>query len=197
MGSAPRKEHPEAEQKADREPGEQRLLMRELANDGNTGCCDSPHPPSHRPERPRELRGAGVSVGRRHRHRLRDHRVEGLRHPSSHWVDWSRRLRQRPGDDRLRSGPRERRLARQHLVQHAPEAVDVTPTVELCSARGLLRAHVRRRAYGDPCHGQLVAASCGDCSGNPEVGHDRLAAGEQDILGLDIAVYYVVTVGVA
>src|SRR5205807_1088808 len=48
-----------------------------------------------------------------------------------------------------------------------------------------------------PCRGQLVAASRGDRSRNPEVGHNRFAAGQQDIFGLDIPVYYVVTVGVA
>ena len=43
-------------------------------------------------------------------------------------------------------GPGERRLARQHLVQHGAERVDVGPRVELPLARRLLRAHVGRRA---------------------------------------------------
>ena len=55
------------------------------------------------------------------------------------------------------------------------------------------------RADGEPMVGDVhaVAASGGDRRGDAEVGDDRLALLEQDVLGLDVAVDHAVAVGVA
>ncbi|HXI20182.1 MAG TPA: serine/threonine-protein kinase, partial [Gemmatimonadales bacterium] len=59
----------------------------------------------------------------------------------------------------FRGGAAEGRVARQHLVQHAAEAVDVAAAVHPGAAPGLLRAHVGRRAGGHPRQAALVPAA--------------------------------------
>ena len=100
------------------------------------------------------------------------------------------------GDHRLRGGPGDRRLAGQHLVQHRGQRVDVAPGVELPVARGLLRAHVLRRAQREPGLGQAVAARLAHRQRDAEVGQHRLALEQQDVLRLDVAVDHAVAVGV-
>ena len=67
------------------------------------------------------------------------------------------------------AGARERRLARQHLVEHAGEAVLVAAAVEPGLGGGLLRAHVRRRADREAAVGDVdaVAAGGGDARWRP------------------------------
>ncbi len=90
-----------------------------------------------------------------------------------------------------------RRLASQHLVQHASQTVDVAPAIEPFTLRSLLRAHVARRPDGDPSLGQRTGRSCRDRPRDPEVADDGMPGLEQDILGLDVPMYDVVAVGVA
>ena len=60
------------------------------------------------------------------------------------------------GDHRLRRWPGERRLAGQHLVEHAAERVDVGAGVDVALAARLLGAHVGRRADGEAGLGELA-----------------------------------------
>ena len=93
-------------------------------------------------------------------------------------------------------GAGERRLAREHLVEHRGQAVDVGPRVELAVARRLLRAHVGRRADGEPGLGEPRVAAA-QRPGDPEVGHQGVAVpGEQEVLRLDVAVDHALVVGV-
>ena len=57
-----------------------------------------------------------------------------------------RRLRHVPRDDRARRRRGERWRAGQHLVQHAPERVDVAAAVDVLFGARLLGAHVGWRA---------------------------------------------------
>ena len=93
-------------------------------------------------------------------------------------------------------GPGERRLADEHLVQHAAEAVDVAPGVDVLAAERLLRAHVVRRADGHAGLGQLLAAGLAHRPRDAEVGDQRVAAEQQDVLRLDVAVDDAALVGV-
>ena len=110
-----------------------------------------------------------------------------------------RHLRAEPGDRRrrrdrmlveqaLRGRAGERRLAGEHLVEHAGQAVEVAPPIEVRLAGGLLRAHVRRRADRHARSASALAAGGADRLRDPEVGHDGVAALEQDVLRLDVAV---------
>src|SRR2546426_681789 len=87
--------------------------------------------------------------------------------------------------------PRERRFTRQHLVEHAPETVNVGPTVDWPAPRRLFRAHVDRGAHRHPGRGQLLATSGAYTSRDPEIAHHRLPRDQQDVLGLDVAMDYV------
>jgi len=64
---------------------------------------------------------------------------------------------------------------------------------------GLLRCHVGRCAQshaegGEP--GAPAGRGCGECFRDAEVGHDGVAAREQHVVGLDVAVHEAVVVGV-
>ena len=61
----------------------------------------------------------------------------------------------------------------------------------------LLGTHVVRCAEREPGLGQPLGARGGKRSCDAEVRHDRLSAGQQDVLGLDVAVHYAVLVGIA
>ena len=91
-------------------------------------------------------------------------------------------------DDRLRRRPRERRLSGDHLVQHAAQAVDVAPAVDSRIGHRLLGTHVRRRAERDAGARELGAAALGDRARDAEIGDERLAVLQQDVLRLDVAV---------
>ena len=89
----------------------------------------------------------------------------------------------------------ERRLARQHLVHHAAERVEIAAPVDRSPA-ALLGAHVRRRA--GPERGLAPGGRPGrvERAGDAEIGDDRLAVLEQDVLGLDVPVDDAAAVGV-
>ena len=90
--------------------------------------------------------------------------------------------------DGLCGGSVEGRLPGEHLVQHAPEGVEVASGVQHPAARGLFGAHVVRRAESQPGLGEALAARGVDGPGNAEVGDQRVSRGEQDVLRLDIPV---------
>ena len=89
-------------------------------------------------------------------------------------------------------GPKRRPAAR-HLVQHAAEAEQVGPLVELLP-EGLLRGHVHRRAGNKAA---LRDAGVVGGAGQAEVGDLRLVrpAFEQDVARLDVAVDQVARMG--
>ena len=89
--------------------------------------------------------------------------------------------------DALRRGPGERRLAGQHLVQHAAERVHIGSAVDVAVARRLLGTHVGDRPHGHAGLGDLVARRAGHRAGDAEVSHDGVGPLEQDVLGLDVA----------
>src|SRR5438552_14395719 len=90
----------------------------------------------------RSAGGLGERPHDRFLNRRRDRRA--------HRADPRRRRGEMLAHDALRARPRKGRLARQHLVQHAPETVDVAPLVHPGTRRALLGAHVARRPERDP-----------------------------------------------
>jgi hypothetical protein len=87
----------------------------------------------------------------------------------------------------------ERRLAREQLVHHDAEGVDVAAGVGGESLR-LLRAEVRRGADDGTGPGELLLIVEG--AGDAEVGHLHLAVGgQQDVGGLDVTVDQTLGVG--
>ena len=92
-------------------------------------------------------------------------------------------------DDRVRRPATKRRLAGQHLVQDAPQAVDIGPAVEIAVRHALLGAHVVWRAERDARLRQLFLARRGRRPGDPEIHHQCMPVIDQDVLGLDVAVH--------
>ena len=125
--------------------------------------------------------------------------LDRRRHVGPAGTDGCRGLDRMAGHRRPGAGAGERRIAGQHLVEHAREAVLVAPAVEARLGGGLLGTHVRRSADREPMVGDVraVAGGGGDRGGHAEVGDDRLAFLEQDVLGLDVAVNHPVPVGIA
>ena len=101
-----------------------------------------------------------------------------------------------PRQDRLRRGPGERRLTGQHLVQHAAEGVDVRAAVQAGRGGGLLGAHVGGCAQREPGLGQPRPTGDIQRPGDTEVGNQRPALGQEDVLGLDVAMDHALAVGI-
>ena len=108
-------------------------------------------------------------------------------------------------EEDLEGGALERRLSREHLVEHTAEAVDVAPGIDVAVAGGLLGAHVGGRAEGKAGLGQLREVPCPGCSGRfpaasaraiPKSATDRMIRLEQDVLRLDIAMNHALAVGI-
>jgi hypothetical protein len=106
------------------------------------------------------------------------------------------RLREALGEDRLGIRTGVRRFPREHFVEDAPETVEVAATVDVAIPGRLLGAHVHRRTNREAGLGQSVPAGCDDRSSDAEIGNHRMPGLEEDILGLDVAVQYSVTVGI-
>ena len=144
-----------------------------------------------------KLGGRAEAVGRHLGERAHHGLLHALRHGGAHGPKRRHRIHRVARQQLLGGGPDERRLAREHLVQHAAERVQVAPSVQLPAGAGLLRAHVRGGAEREPGLGQPVLAGGGDGARDPEVRHDRLVAFQQDVFRLDIAVDDAVRMGVA
>jgi hypothetical protein len=148
------------------------------------------------PERRGEIGGTREAVGRqlleRREHRGFDVRRNGV----ALRLKRARRLGHHPRHHRLRGGAGERRLGGQHLVQHAAEGVHVRAGGDLALAHRLLGTHVVRGAQGHPRLGHPGPAGLAGGEGDAEVGHQRRAVVQQDVLGLDVAVHHAVAVGV-
>src|SRR2546426_12807474 len=99
-----------------------------------------------------------------------------------------KRLGQLFRDDRLWGWSGVRQFPRKHLVQHAGEAVLIAPTVEGATTRCLLRAHVARGADGEPSRGQALAARPPNSPRDPRTGNERVPAGQENVLRLDVPV---------
>ena len=107
-----------------------------------------------------------------------------------------RRFGEAPGNSALRGCGRKGRVPGQHLEQHAPQAVQIAPAVQRSVGQRLLRAHVGWRADGKPGVGQATVIECAHRLGDSEVGHDRVAAFQQDVLRLDVPVDHPSRMGV-
>ena len=117
-----------------------------------------------------------------------EHRVlDRGRHRGALGAERRRRLRQHLGDDGLRDGAGEGRLAGEHLVGHGAERVDVAPRVDVALAHRLLGGHVGGRAERHAGLGHATAAGLLHGEGDAEVGDQRLAILQEDVLGLDVA----------
>ena len=136
------------------------------------------------PQRPGELGGGGEPVGGRLRQRARNR----PRHASGTVSRTSRSGR--GGSSNRRAiiacavGAGERRLAGEHLVEHAAEAVDVAPGVQLAVGRRLLRAHVGRGADREAGLGQPLVRRPRQRPRDPEVGDQRLPVRSRMFSGL-------------
>ena len=87
-------------------------------------------------------------------------------------------------------------LAHQHLIQHACQRVGIARRSQRLIPRRLLRAHVVRSPYRQSrlCQAAPARRSHREC--DTEVGHDGLAALDQDVARFDVAVDHSVFVGV-
>ena len=149
-------------------------------------------------ERVGELAGAGVAVGGDLAERAEHHPLERLRHRAPNGSHAGHRIHRVPGHDRLRRGPGERRLAGQHLVQHAAEGCrcrsgrpprSPPPAPGSCTPASRVRSR-------SPSARRRVCAAVGQRPRDPEVGDQRVPVAEQDVLGLDVAVHDAAAVGV-
>ena len=82
----------------------------------------------------------------------------------------------------------KRRLSGEHLVQHTTQRVDIAAPVEILATRCLLRTHVKRRPNRQPRLGELLAAGRIDRPRDAEIGNDRVAVLDEDVLRFDVAV---------
>ena len=85
--------------------------------------------------------------------------------------------------------PDERLAAADHLVGHDAEGVEIRPVVGVRICGCLLGRHVRRGAERHTEGGELAGTgTLLDRLGDAEVGHEGMATGEEDVVGLDVAV---------
>jgi hypothetical protein len=134
-----------------------------------------------------ELPGIGITIGRDLGERAAqgglDPRRNGVAQPA-HRRDG---VHQSAGSDHLGGGAGVGRLADQHLVQHAPQRVDVGSRVHRWIAGRLFGTHVRRGSQRETRGGEpsvVVRHQLGDA----EVGQQRVAAAEQNVLRLHVPV---------
>src|SRR5438874_3728370 len=93
-------------------------------------------------------------------------------------------------EHRVRGRPREGRLAHQHLVHDARQAVLVAAAVDVVAARPLLRAHVGGRPDDGARLGDMARVSRGvDGARDAEVRHHGRPARQHDVFRLDVAVH--------
>ena len=135
-----------------------------------------------------ELQGGAESVSRHLRQGFADDRFQRGTDRGPDGTEGRHRIDRVARHDGLCGGPIEGRLPGEHLIQHAPEGVEVAASVQHPAARGLFGAHVVRRAKSQPGLGEALASRGVDGPGNAEIGDQRVSRGEQDVLRLDIPV---------
>ena len=127
-----------------------------------------------------------------------EHRVfHSGRNRVAHRRDRRRAFGEHLGDDRLHARAGERRIAGEHLVRHHAERVDVGARVDRPFAHRLFRAHVLRRAEGEAGLRHPLAAGALHGERDAEIGDQGMAALQQDVLRLDVAMDHATGVGVA
>ena len=166
------------------------------------------------PQFARGLRCSGCAAGDRRGIQRGQHRVGGLRpcrrllcdqrHDQRRDVRWcvgahAGDVRRHLADVRrqllLRRGAGEDQPSRARLVQQAAQRIQVRATIHRFVAECLLGRHVRRRADREAgageCHtGRTAARACRvERLGDAEVGDDRRAGGQQDVVRLDVAMH--------
>ena len=100
---------------------------------------------------------------------------------------WNR-LRDPLGQDDLSGPARIGWLAREHLIEHGGQRVDVAARVDVALTRSLLGAHVVGRAHRQTRLGQAITPRRADRQRDPEIGDERAPTAEQDVGRLDVAV---------
>ena len=103
------------------------------------------------------------------------------------------------GERGLRRSALKRGPAREHLVGHDAEGIDIHPEIHAGVTDRLLRRHVGRRAERHAGGGERYVAGrrrIGNGLGDAEIGHDGGAGGEQHVIGLDVAMHDALGVGV-
>jgi len=148
-------------------------------------------------ERGQELRRGGIAVGRVLGQRLLDCGFDRGRDAGPQGAQGRDRVDGVPGHHGARRRAGEGRRARQHLVRHAAEAVEITGALEPGLGAGLFGAHVRGSADRETGFRQAVASRRIDGASDPEVGHHGVAGIEHDVFRLDVAVDEAFGVGMA
>src|SRR5687767_14849571 len=100
-------------------------------------------------------------------------------------------------DHCLHSASGVRRIACQHLVQHAGETVDIASPVNLAISSRLFGTHVLRRSQRQPALGDARTARIRDSERDTEVGDHRLTLAEEDVLGLEVAMDHMMPVRIS
>ena len=134
-----------------------------------------------------ELRGGGEPIVGERRQRFGDRVPDRSHDPALRLTQHVRRFQGRPVADAPLSEARQRRLPCERFEQHAPETVDVGAGVQL-DAQRLLGTHIAGGADGLPRLRERRRTRGADRSRDPEIGDDRMAARQQNVLGLDVAV---------
>ncbi len=135
-----------------------------------------------------EVAGAGVAVGGILGHAAGDDAVEGGGNARAELAGARDGLTQVRGHQGGEAVGTVRGAAGQTLVQHTRQRVDVGAVGHLFVIAESFRGHVVPRAHRHPGLGQmLVGDRCGDAEID-EVG--EIVAGEQDVLGFDVAVHH-------
>ena len=84
--------------------------------------------------------------------------------------------------------PHPGRLADQHFIENARQAVNVGPFVEIGTSRRLFRAHISRRTNGETGAREMLNTGGTDRLRDAKVCHNGVALGQEDVLWLDVAV---------
>ncbi len=134
-----------------------------------------------------EVRGPGEPVRRELLQRLADGGVHVGRHGLAGGGGGDRQSLDDLAQHGLGRVARIGRLAHQHLEEHAGQGVDVGRGADGLIARGLLRAHVVRRAHAQ-ARLREPRAACAHRQGDSEVGDQRLSPAQEDVAGLDVPV---------
>src|SRR5512132_2910234 len=90
----------------------------------------------------------------------------------------------------LRAAAGERSVAGEHLVRDYAERINVRAGIDIGAAEGLLGRHVADGTHRHPGASQSLAGYVmwtGQRRGDAEIGENRLAIFEEDVLGFDVA----------